>query len=187
MKKIAIDAGHYLGTAGKRIPKYLDENETKEWVLNNRVATEVCNLLKDNFEILRVDDMTGKKFVSLQDRVKKANNANVDYYISIHHNAGINLGTGGGITVFYSSKNPFRKKQATSLYNRLILLTGLKGNRRNPIKFTQSLYVTTKTKAPALLCELGFMDSKTDCPIILTEDFAKQCSIAIAEFIKNDI
>ena len=42
MFKIAYCAGHYLGTAGKRVPKELDKAETREWVLNDRVADAFC-------------------------------------------------------------------------------------------------------------------------------------------------
>ena len=38
MFKIAYCAGHYIGTAGKRIPASLDKNQTREWTLNDRVA-----------------------------------------------------------------------------------------------------------------------------------------------------
>ena len=38
MAKIAIDAGHGLKTAGKRCLNSLDKNETREWVLNDRVS-----------------------------------------------------------------------------------------------------------------------------------------------------
>ena len=36
---------------------------------------------------------------------------------------------------------------------------------------------------PAVLLELGFMDSKIDVPIILTDDFAKKCAMAIVEIL----
>ena len=36
--KIAVDAGHGLTTAGKRVDPSLDAKQTKEWTLNNRVA-----------------------------------------------------------------------------------------------------------------------------------------------------
>ena len=36
---------------------------------------------------------------------------------------------------------------------------------------------------PAVLLELGFMDSATDVPIILTEDYANRCAEAIVEVI----
>ena len=35
--KVALNAGHYLGTIGKNCPRQLDPAMTKEWVLNNRV------------------------------------------------------------------------------------------------------------------------------------------------------
>ena len=46
MFKIAIDAGHGLYTAGKRCLKSIDPNETREWVLNSRIAGKVIEKLK---------------------------------------------------------------------------------------------------------------------------------------------
>ena len=39
---------------------------------------------------------------------------------------------------------------------------------------------------PAVLLELGFMDSRSDCPIILTEDYVDRCAEAIAEVIVTE-
>ena len=50
--KIALSAGHGKNTAGKRCKKSLDPNETREWVLNNRIADKVENLLKSYCIIL---------------------------------------------------------------------------------------------------------------------------------------
>ena len=36
---------------------------------------------------------------------------------------------------------------------------------------------------PAVLLELGFMDSKTDVPVILTEKYADQCAAAIVKVL----
>ena len=96
MLKNALDAGHYLGTAGKRIPKSLDANETREWVLNDRVADQVELLLEGyaGYELLRVDDPIGKKEISTKNRAKAANDFGADIYISLHHNAGIKGGNG---------------------------------------------------------------------------------------------
>ena len=38
---------------------------------------------------------------------------------------------------------------------------------------------------PAVLLELGFMDSSTDVPVILTEKYADQCAKAIVEVLVN--
>jgi len=36
---ICIDAGHFLGTPGKRCLKSIDPNETREWVLNDNITS----------------------------------------------------------------------------------------------------------------------------------------------------
>ena len=80
--RIALVAGHYKGTAGKRCLKSLDPNETREWVLNNRIADKVENRLSENYtgyELLRVDDTTGEKDISLTARTNAANNFNADF------------------------------------------------------------------------------------------------------------
>lgn len=180
---IAIDAGHGLTTSGKRCMKALDPNETREWWLNNRIADRLEVLLASyDCEIIRVDDTTGAKDISLANRVKKANNGNADVYISIHHNAGANGGTSGGTEVYYYSSKPERPKQGTALYNALINYTGLKGNRSTPVK-KYAFYVVKNTKMPAFLIENGYMDSKIDTPIILTSGHAEKTAQAILRFL----
>ena len=172
--RIALDAGHGLYTAGKRCLKSLDPKETREWVLNNRVMTKLEKLLAeyDGVQTLRLDDPTGKTDVSLQARVKKAEDWKANLVISDHKNAGINGGSGGGIVVF---KSTYPSAESTRIqpifYKHLVASTGLKGNRTNPTPSAQ-FYMIYKTTMPALLVEGGFMDSKVDVPIILTEAYA---------------
>jgi N-acetylmuramoyl-L-alanine amidase len=187
MVRVAIDAGHGMNTAGKRLLKSLDKAETREWVLNNRVANYVEELLKgfENVEVLRVDDRTGKRDVPLSERTKKANDWKADIYISIHHNAGINGGSGGGITVYrYPNSSKMTKEMLKKLYDYLIKHTGLKGNRSQPLN-DANFQVLRQTKMAAALIEGGFMDSKTDVPIILTDRFAKQYASAVVEFLAD--
>ena len=102
MLRIAIDAGHGVNTLGKRCLKKLDSKQTREWTLNDRIADKLERLLVSyNCEVLRVDDTTGAKDVSLANRVKAANDWKADVFISIHHNADINGGSGGGTLVFW--------------------------------------------------------------------------------------
>ena len=88
--------------------------------------------------------------------------------------------------VFWYSGKPERERQARALYNKAVRITGLKGNRSNPV-VKKAFYVLRKTKCPALLIECGFMDSVRDLPIIKTDEFARGIAIAIAEFVLNDI
>ena len=185
MFKIALTAGHYLGTAGKRCLKKLDPNETREWVLNDRIADKVENLLKGytGYELIRTDDTTGKKDIDLIARTNAANNFKADFYLSFHHNAGIYGGSGGGIVAYvYKKASAEAIEWQKDLYNALIAKTGLKGNRSNPLP-KANLHEVRETKMPAVLLELGFMDSKTDVPIILTEDYANKCAEAIVEVL----
>lgn len=181
MLKIALDAGHGMSTAGKRITLkgYAD---TREWWLNNRITDELERRLKNyDCEVLRVDDTTGVKDIPLAERVQKANAWGADVYFSVHHNAGINGGAGGGVMVFYYSSKPERLKQAKALYDELVNHTGLKGNRSNPVQM-YPYYVIKNTKMPAFLIENGFMDSTTDVPVILTNDHALKTVDAILAF-----
>ncbi len=184
--KLALSAGHYKGTAGKRVMKALDANETREWELNNRVADRVEQLLQRDYtgyQLLRLDDTTGETDVSLRNRTDSANRWGADLYLSIHHNAGINSGKGGGITaIVYTNPQNESLQWQQAFYNELILQTGLKGNRAEPMP-RMNLHEVRETDMPAVLLELGFMDSSVDVPIILTDEFAKQCASAIVQVI----
>ena len=185
MFKIALTAGHYIGTPGKRCLKKLDTNETREWTLNDRIADKVENLLKGytGWELIRTDDTTGKKEIGLAARTNAANNFKADFYLSIHHNAGINGGSGGGIVAYvYKTPKGDALEWQKELYNALIAKTGLKGNRSNPMP-KANLHEVREPKMPSVLLELGFMDSKTDVPVILTEDYANKCAEAIVEVL----
>lgn len=183
--KIALTAGHYMYTAGKRCMKSLDPNETREWWLNDRIADKVEKLLKNytGWELIRTDDTTGQKAIDLTARTNAANNFKADFYLSIHHNAGINGGKGGGIvSIAYTNASTESLAWQKDLYNALIEATGLKGNRSTPLA-KQNLHEVRETNMPAVLLELGFMDSATDVPVILTEKFADQCAAAIVKVL----
>lgn len=177
---ICIDAGHYLGTPGKRCLKTIDPGETREWVLNSRVADKVqARLAGYDCQTMRADDPTGQTDVTLESRVLAANRAKADVYLSIHHNAGIKGDSGGGIVVYVC---PGVGEDTTTLqraiYEHTVASTGLRGNRSNPFGVAD-FYVLKYTNMPAVLGEFGFMDSTTDTPIILTEEYADKLAAGI--------
>lgn len=180
MLKIGLDAGHWLHEPGRRCLKSLDPNETREWQLNARVAQFTENLLSlYDCEVTRLDDTTGQKEITLEERVRTANQLELDVVISIHHNGGAD-GTDSGGTVVYCSKNASEvsKQLQNALYHYCIQKAGLKGNRANPMP-QAAHYITTYTKMPAVLIECGFMDSSTDVPVILTDAFASKITESI--------
>lgn len=171
--KIIIDCGHYYNTPGKRVPKELDPEECREWTLNQLVGRQLQSLISTHsLSVIRADDTTGVKEVTLKQRVSLA--AKDDIYISIHHNAGVKLGYGGGIVVYRGTKFSNQIVEAASkelqylVYDELIRATCLVGNRAYPMA-EGNLYVLNKVPCPAILCELGFMDSKIDWPMHISK------------------
>lgn len=184
---IALDAGHGMNTRGKRCLKRIDKNETREWYLNDRIADKVQAMLEPyECTVIRTDDTTGKKDIGLSNRVKAANNAKADIFVSIHHNAGINGGSGGGTVVYYYSRTPVRQEQAQRLYSSIVIRTGLVGNRSQKV-INNGFYVIKHTNMPAFLIENGFMDSRTDTPKILTVAHAEKTAQGIVAFLAKEL
>lgn len=185
MFKLALNAGHYKYTPGKRCHVDIDPKQTREWVLNDRICDKIQKILSeyDGIEVLRIDDTSGEIDISLTDRTNKANNCGADFWLGVHHNAAGKKFDGGGIVAYvYTAPGDIALGWQKDLYNTLIAKTGLKGNRSSPLA-KKNLHEVRETKMPAVLLELGFMDSTVDCPIILTEEYADKCAEAISEVI----
>ncbi len=185
MFKLALNAGHGKNTLGKRCLKKLDSKQTREWTLNSRICEKIENklLAYTGYDLIRLDDTTGNKDIALKKRTDAANNFGADFYLSIHHNAGINGGTGGGLETYTYKKASVQSIQwQDALYKALINHTGLKGNRSDGTRYA-NLHECRESNMPCVLIECGFMDSKTDVPIILTDKFAEQVADACVEVI----
>lgn len=185
MFKLALNAGHGKNTLGKRCMKKLDPNQTREWVLNARICEKIEEKLKayTGYDVLRLDDPTGVKDIALKKRTDAANKYGADFYLSIHHNAGVNGGIGGGIeTYVYTKADAESKEWQEALYEALMNHAGLKGNRADGTR-KANLHECRESKMPCVLIEAGFMDSKTDVPIILTSKFADEVAEACVEVI----
>lgn len=183
--KLALNAGHGLYTAGKRCMKSIDPKETREWTLNNRICDKIEAKLKEyeGYELIRLDDTTGAKDIALKTRTTKANEFGADFYLSIHHNAGVNGGKGGGVVAYtYTTPTAVEKDWQSALYSAIVDRTGLRGNRSRPLS-TKNLHECRESKMPCVLIECGFMDSATDTPIILTETFAENVANACVEVL----
>lgn len=184
MFKVAYCAGHDLSTPGKRVPKKLDPAQTREWVLNDRVARYFNErmLQYDGVQTMRTDDSTGKKEIEIKDRTAAANAWGADLYIDMHHNAGAKLTNAGGVVVYSYPGSKKGREYRDAIYAAVIEAGGLKGNRSNPKK--EKAYKSLKlAKAPAVLIEYGFMDSRADYPVISTEEYARKVGYATADAV----
>lgn len=183
--KIAIDAGHGYHTSGRRCLKQLDAGETREWTLNKRVAEEVIrHLTRCGVEVVRLDDPTGAQDVPLSARSGRANGEHCDYCVSIHHNAGINGGNGGGTVVFvYNGKHAAKSDELQkNIYQGLVQEVGKFGNRAEPLA-AKNLHMVRETRMPSVLIEVGFMDSASDVPKILDAGWSAKAAKGIAKGI----
>lgn len=182
--KIAYCAGHDLSTPGKRVPATLDPDQTREWVLNDRVARYFNErmLQYDEVETMRTDDSTGKKEIEIKDRTAAANEWGADLYLDFHHNAGADLSNAGGVVVFCYPGSVKGREYMEAIYDAVIEAGGLKGNRSSPKN--EKAYKSLKlAKAPAVLIEYGFMDSRADYPVISTEEYARKAGYATADAV----
>ncbi len=179
---MAIDAGHGRDVGGNRCVKYLDPNQTAEWVLADRVSRAIAERAKlyAGFKTIRVDDVTGNEDVRLGERVRRANSAGVDFYLSNHFDAGIGGSYGGGVTAFCVATGGQAERYRDNLYEAVVETGRLRGNRSEPRK-TENFYVLRNTDAPAVLIEYGFMDSPADVPVILTQEYTTAVGYAVAD------
>ena len=182
--KIAYCAGHDRNTPGKRLPAQLDAAQTREWILNDRVARQFAEAARQypQLQLLRTDDSTGQNFIDIPDRVAKANSWGADLYIDIHHNAAGRVFSGGGVEIYSYPGSEKGKQYRDAIYEAVVAAGGCKGDRANPLqeKKFDSLRLTNM---PAVLIEYGFMDSTADAPVILTEAYAAKVGTATLEAI----
>jgi N-acetylmuramoyl-L-alanine amidase len=184
MFKIAYCAGHYLGTAGKRLPKELDKNETREWVLNDRVARYFAEAAGqyEGVELLRTDDPTGESLIDIPERCAAANEWGADIYIDMHHNGGANNTNAGGVVAYHRPDDADSEAYAKAIYEAVVAAGELRGNRASPIQ-ERNWQTMKEAEMPAVLMEYGFMDSKKDTPVIVTEAYSKAVGYATMEAI----
>ena len=180
-KVIALDSGHGLNTAGKQTPDGI-----KEWTLNDKVRDKVVAMLEPyDCKIIHTDNNEGKVDESLADRLNMYLKANVDAFVSIHHNAFTGTwNSATGVEVF-TDNNPTKEdlRLAECIYSRLVKNTKLNGRGIKKAAWK----VINQNSIPAVLCEGGFMDGKNDYKYITSDEgqtaYAKAVADGLIEFL----
>ena len=180
-KKIALDAGHGLKTAGKQTPDGI-----KEWTLNDKVRDKVVAMLADyDVEIIFPDGNEGNTDEGLTARRSMYVNGKVDAAVSIHHNAYTGTWNNATGVEVYVDKNctAADNKLAECIYTRLVANTGMKGRGIKKANWT----VINQNSFPAVLTEGGFMDGRNDHPYITSDAgqtaYAKAVAEGLIEFL----
>lgn len=101
---------------------------------------------------------TTDKYVSLDDRVAKANNAKVDYFISVHCNASDNKRVRGTESIVHSLSSKKSVKLAGMIEKQFSSRAGRHSRGVKDKKdLKHSLQVLKYTEMPSVLVECGFM------------------------------
>lgn len=178
-KLIALDDGHGMETAGKRTPKTPEGKVMKENEFNSRVVELLdAHLKRCGFKTLLVAPTDAD--TSLSERVKKANNAKADLYLSVHANANTGKwGSWGGIETYTWGKGE-SLRIGKIIHKYLLQGTQL---RDRGVKDGSWLYVIKNTKAPAVLAECGFMDNLYEARLLISEAYRQETAEELARAV----
>ena len=173
MVKICFDYGH-----GGKDPGAVYRGR-KEAVDNLDVGMKVARKLgRLNVEV--GETRTCDVGLSLEDRANFANKGSYDYFISFHRNA-FKAEVANGAEVFIHPKaSPKAKALAREVQKALVGC----GFRNRGVK-TADFYLLRKTKMPAVLIEIGFIDNSKDNQLFDLKklEIVNEISKAVAYFI----
>lgn len=184
---IVIDAGHGGYDTGS-----LAYDGTYEKDLNLEIALQTGAILEEKgYEVIytRTSDEVSWSSDNLEDlsaRVKIAEEANADYYISIHLNASEFDDGASGFEIYLNYEDSTITSIATTLESNLTSIQytqsrGLKSTDDNP------LYVIDKNSVPSMLVELGFITDRNDEAYICSEEGQVTLANALATSIMSHV
>ena len=157
---IVVDAGH----GGRDSGAISSNEEIQEKEIALSTALLLRNRLQDagtNVILTRSSD----DFVSLDQRVQASHAHNADLFISLHYDAVEAANTVNGTTTYYYSENDL---DLANTINRYLSQSGPLDN--NGVRLGD-YYVLRTNRQPAILLELGYMNSQTDLQHIDTEAY----------------
>lgn len=159
---IGVDMGHTLSGAGTGAVGY--ESESAK---NRLVGKRLMEMLQEKGHKV-VNCTVDYSNNDLRDRANKANAQHLDVFISLHLNAFKMTTSPMGVEVYTYSGGSSAVGKAKAVLSEVVAATGWK-NRGHK---TAGYYVLRHTKAPAMLLEMGFCDSKADMDLWNTEKIA---------------
>ena len=198
-KTIVVDAGHNYGGDGGATAT-IDGVTYNEADLNIMVASKLKTELENRGYNVIMTRSSGQRetialIQSLTNRVNIANNANADFFISIHHNSASE--TAQGVLTLYSEESQDAtfggKLNSGRIEKSKEMATLINNNIANKLSLNnrggqeQNLFVCRNANMPAVLVETGFITNKEEA--IRCSDPASQQKVAaaIAEVIAGNI
>lgn len=174
MPKVVIDPGH-----GGRDPGAVFEGR-QEKDDNLALALAVGELLENN-GIDVVFTRTTDVYDSPYEKAVISNNADADYFVSLHRNSSQTPGVGSGVQTLVYEDQGIPAEMARNINEELSRL----GFQNLGVDERKGLVVLRRTKAPAVLVETGFINSEED-NALFDEKF-DDIAAAIANGIMNAV
>lgn len=168
---VVIDPGHGGNDPGAVFGKYFEK------VYNLDIALRCEKILKSkgvNVELTRTVDKT----MSLDERVKFANDRNAYVFVSIHNNSMPSGIKGSMVLYHYTSYRG--KPMAQLMFDNLVKDLGTTKIR---IEGRQNTVVLRDTKMPAILAEVACMSDEGDLALLNTDSFIQKAAESIANSI----
>lgn len=178
--RIVLDAGHGGSDAGASRNPFREKDFTLAIVRELKIVIENHELgpvyLTRDYDV----------FVPLGERCRIANLKNADVFLSIHLNADPDPDTDGtheasGWEIWYDGRSDKSNTLAEELFKSI--------RRVNPntrgTRSTEHLYVLKHTKMPAVLIEVGFVDSRHDVTLLTNPAYQTLLAEAIVQGLRR--
>jgi N-acetylmuramoyl-L-alanine amidase len=178
IRKILLDPGHGKETPGKRSPKWEDGTQLFEWEYCREIAKRVLSELKaKGVDVEQI--VTEDTDISLTERCNRTNaiskkvGVNDTLLVSIHCNAANGVASGWEI---HTSPGVTKSDEYADIFwfeaqKTLPTGTKMRGDFGNGYKcWDNNFTVLSKSNCPAVLTENLFMDNKSDCKYLLSEE-----------------
>ncbi|PZE20938.1 N-acetylmuramoyl-L-alanine amidase family protein [Paenibacillus xerothermodurans] len=172
--KVVIDPGH-----GAHDPGAKSVTGHTEKQFNLAMGLKVFNLLSQEAQIQPLLTRSDDTFVTLDDRVKFANDHNASLFVSIHGNSYRSTSTGTETYYYKYDSAAFAKV----MHKHMAAVTGLpdRGVRQQPFR------VVKVTNMPAVLLEVGYLSNWRDASLMYDESFQNKVAAAIVAGIKEQL
>lgn len=133
-----------------------------------------------------LEDYKGKKKVyDLRNRIRFAEEAEADVFVSIHMNKFFQSQY-SGMQVYYSQNNPASADFAAAVQGSVREHLQPDNNRETKMS-TSSIYILKNIKLPAILVEVGFLSNPTDLKNLTDDPYKAKMSACISAAIANSL
>jgi N-acetylmuramoyl-L-alanine amidase len=181
---VVVDAGHggaLTGAKGRVGGRMIYEKD---------IALAIASKLRAALEahgsrvvMTRLRDVN----VPLEDRSRLANEVGADVYISIHNDSSGQANTYTGTTTYYHNNSAEGRRLARCVEQQLAGVSGMRDRGAMPdtSMYPVGFWVLRDTSMPAVLCEVGFLNSSKDRSKLANPAFQQRVADAVCKGIRN--